>query len=414
MSFLSFNNYNLNQVYTRSFTTTEAQPFCIRAWGNSNNITYEFQLWLCEGTNNTIYEKYTNGASPNPTFPQPISVVTGTQEVAVKGKNLFDKNSALKNKTFTGQDVVSDSTGLYISDYIKVKPNTAYYVNQYCSVVLGLDENKNSLGYIRNTSQAGSFTTSSGCEYVRVRLYNTSIDMETAINNAQLEEGSTATSYEPYITPTTYQVHLGNLELAKIGNYQVHLGSLELASIGTYQDYIYFDVDEGKWYKHNLIGKLTLNGNETDMAAQQATNSPNYTYFYTAFYDSLIKPNVYDGICNKFVVRKSSMQVGTQVDSDTINIGDNGYAKIRCMILSSRLESADLSGVRQWLANNLPIIYYISATATDEEITDETLIQDLDNIYAMMSVEGTTIIEVSGNLSANIKVRAYAQLQAAT
>ena len=41
------------------------------------------------------YEPYTNGASPNPTYPQEIQSATGTQSVVVSGKNLFDINNLL-------------------------------------------------------------------------------------------------------------------------------------------------------------------------------------------------------------------------------------------------------------------------------------------------------------------------------
>ena len=45
---------------------------------------------MVTNSTNEDFEPYTYGASPNPNYPQPISVVTGTQEVAVRGKNIIN------------------------------------------------------------------------------------------------------------------------------------------------------------------------------------------------------------------------------------------------------------------------------------------------------------------------------------
>lgn len=168
--------------------------------GTLNNVSRLSDLKLQGNT--------TQAGTPTPSSPQPINVVSGRQEVSVCGKNFFNKNTAIRNKTFTSQNVVSDSTGLFISDYIKVKPNTAYYTNEYASVVIGLDKNKSPLGYIRNVSFAGTFTTGTTCEYIRIRSYNTTIDMETAISKAMVNEGTTSIPYETY-TGQSYEINLG-------------------------------------------------------------------------------------------------------------------------------------------------------------------------------------------------------------
>ena len=62
-------------------------------------------------------------------------------------------------------------------------------------------------------------------------------------DDLQIEEGSTATTYEPYQTPQTYQLSLGEYEFAKIDNYV---------------DTIEYDVDEDKVYKNEKIGKFNV------------------------------------------------------------------------------------------------------------------------------------------------------------
>lgn len=43
--FVGFNEYILNQVYTRTYTATEDCELRITLWGNANSETFEFQLW---------------------------------------------------------------------------------------------------------------------------------------------------------------------------------------------------------------------------------------------------------------------------------------------------------------------------------------------------------------------------------
>ena len=150
-----------------------------------------------------IKPKLEPGSTATPWSPYGMGSITEK----IVNRNLFDKDTVLRDKTFTSQDVVSTSTGLYISDYIKVTPNTSYYVNENCSVVIGLDKNKVSLGYLKNSSQAGTITTPNNCEWIRVRLYSTSIAMETAISNAMVNLGSTANPYVPH-EEQTYSIYI--------------------------------------------------------------------------------------------------------------------------------------------------------------------------------------------------------------
>lgn len=61
------------------------------------------------GETATSYEPYTNGASPNPDYPQPINVVSGRQEVSVVGKNLF--NSTIQEGTYNTAVYTIDTDG---------------------------------------------------------------------------------------------------------------------------------------------------------------------------------------------------------------------------------------------------------------------------------------------------------------
>ena len=148
--------------------------------------------------------------TPTPTSPIPVNVVSGDNEILVNGKNLFDKSSALLNKMAQGNGNIIDYTGIFSSDYIKVQPSTSYYVNQYAPVPIEYDKNKNVIGYSTggNSGYAKTFTTSSNCQYLRIRMFDTTYSMDTALNNAMLSLGTTApTTYEPY-QGNTYNIDL--------------------------------------------------------------------------------------------------------------------------------------------------------------------------------------------------------------
>ena len=107
-------------------------------------------------------------------------------EVAV-GKNLLNPNKTIIGELVEG---IVTSGENYISDYIPIKSETSYSISN-CT------QGSNEVAWYTSdkTYISRSFTTPvispSNASYVRI---------EYADNiNAQLEEGSTATSYEPYI-----------------------------------------------------------------------------------------------------------------------------------------------------------------------------------------------------------------------
>lgn len=125
----------------------------------------------------------------------------------IKSKNLFD--GYLVNG-YNPTDA-STNTGRLRTNYIKVKPNTTYvcslipptgktgqfYVYEYT------DKGQTPTG--TNWKNSGvSFQTGNTTQYISLCLKCTddSVITSTSFSNIQLEEGNTATTYEPYITPS--------------------------------------------------------------------------------------------------------------------------------------------------------------------------------------------------------------------
>lgn len=114
----------------------------------------------------------------------------------LKSKNLFDKNNTLPNSRLDGSGNVITDTGYYCSQFIKVKPNTKYTFSANESIVFTYctyDSDKSFITRYYPSGTSVTITTNSNVEYIRTQSPNANL------NYFQLEEGDTATTYEPYI-----------------------------------------------------------------------------------------------------------------------------------------------------------------------------------------------------------------------
>lgn len=209
-------NSGFGSNQTRNITISTGGYFAILIRNKSNtdlNITTlkSFQYQLQKGSTASTYEPYVEKTIniDNEKFIGQEELVSvgkgqpgdGKRVWFAKSKNLFDKNSDIVNNyTFGGTgDLVSASDFFYQSKFIPVKPNTTYSCSG--SRVVGSDslrvtEYTASQTFIKRNYELYTITTSSTTYFIRVSNYKTLLD------TLQVEEGSTATSYEPYIEPS--------------------------------------------------------------------------------------------------------------------------------------------------------------------------------------------------------------------
>ena len=118
------------------------------------------------------------------------------------GKNLFDKSKVKYNTTIISGNGQEEANNLYMSsDFISVKPNETYTSNKM-GVIFYYDKDKQYVGELNNGGDLPkTFTTPINCKYIRVRCWAQHSEVEKqkeVVESEQLEQGSTATSYEPY------------------------------------------------------------------------------------------------------------------------------------------------------------------------------------------------------------------------
>ena len=273
-----------NNYYKFTSTTTASITFTTPAdlvnLGLSLNVggsdvtkeaIYE-NIMLQTGATATDYEPYTGGiASPNPTYPQDIEVVTGGQNIKVYNENLFSIQDLVKGRLDNGViGYETNTTDLTLntdsfsfttnnnyrgvtSGYIEVKPQTDYVYSQGTQftglvfVTACYDKNKTYLGpatYNGIDNYSRKYTMLANTQYFRINIQLTSSGT-TTIDTPRLSEGNTPTDYIPH----------------QEQNYEINLGTTELCKIGTYQDYIY--KSGADWKIHREIGKVTLDGSES-------------------------------------------------------------------------------------------------------------------------------------------------------
>ena len=525
IGFINFQNDIIGVVLTKTYTPTSNAILKVRQWGNSNNEFIKFQYWITTDNTKNTFEPYTNGASPNPTYPQDINVVTGTQEVVVQNKNLAHIEAEGKYRSSASGNF---STNANYNGYIaKVSQNTTYtssFINMASnyndvSNLCYFDKNMNFIsGNSYNTANK-TFTTPSNCAYATMAV-------KTTITDFQVELGSTASSYVEH-QEQTKTLHLGDIELAKIGNYQdrifessgknifnpdvtglytsgcnvsesngeititatqngdiyvgnvrasggtyvvdrgvkipvapltsyvlsltnsnvnklfiteydsnnISLGYIQNSTITTQANTSYITIRYGlenatngtsyktrimvnkgssalpyepygsdKWYIEKNIGKYAING-ASGTFSKPSTNRFNIDGALT---DYLKNNNAITCMSDKYV---SYEQKPTNSDFSTLvaNVNYGIELSSSTTAFTIRIKDTnydDIDQYKTWLASNNVELLYVLTAPTYTEITNTTLIEELNELEKMMSYNGQTNISVSGNLPMILDVSA--------
>ena len=175
----------------------------------------------------------------------------------------------------------------------------------------------------------------------------------------QIEKGSKSNAYTPYGTE-----------------------QIELCKIGDYQDYFY--KSGSKWYLHKEIGKTIFNGSES-----WSYSSGNLVFYTDVLTLSRTNSNLF---CNRF---SKVANTTTYANMNTGEIKYDGAGSRRIIIKYTNYTS--VTDFKTWLASNNTTVYYPLATAIDTEITDTTLISQLEDLQKAKAYQGTTYISTIAN-----------------
>lgn len=200
-------------------------------------------------------------------------------------------------------------------------------------------------------------TTAERFFYARLRVLAGATDYTCKF---MLEESASATAYAPYFTP------------------------IELAKVGDYQDRIY--KNGGKWYIEKNVGKAVFDSTNVSSIMQNASNpnrylNPSGSTIFTGLALSL--PS-FQSYCSHYTfVRNGTAWQG---------IGKCGFDPTGTFWLMD--SNTNLTTLRAWLASEEVYIYYPLATPTTTEITDDTLLLQLNFLASLY--EGVNNISLTG------------------
>ena len=366
-----------NEPVTKTFTTKpilSSQGFFIYVEnGQAINKTYYPMLLKGTYTNENIgdYEPYTGGQpSPSSDYPQEINSIEGSVKFDCRGKNLFNKNTVVDGYlSQTGQ--IESNSGFKTSDFIKVMPNTSYFLNNTNTKRLKFyDINKNAITSDWDLTSAGSqsFTTLSNAYYLRFSIDISVID----INTVQLELGTKETSCEPYIEPNQVTFNLGQEKLR---------------SVGDVKDELVVNLETGDYFKVENIGEVVFDGSDDETIIKRSdTTTPNTSCFRVENFDyTLIRDLI--GMCNYF-----------RYDTEKRNIKDTfrfiktpGYAIQFCIEDNFASNSDEF---RTWLSTHNTIVDYILQKPTTKKLG--TL--SAEDLAKLKTFKGYNNVTVNTNL----------------
>lgn len=374
-----FKNYmirdNTNNIIINSFhvdictITIKQQCDAIAFYSFSNTMTtsgtevtvrFPKHIMILEGdyTNKPIPEYFTGLQS---SFEDKL--ITDEKD-AHSGKYKVDYKVTGKNKWNGTWNKIANSKQ-HQSSYIKVNPNSEYILSVSNNYNVGKAEKRFNVnlynkdkkyinflvtGYLPNNVK---INTSSNCEYIQIinRVNEDFTEEYTNIEecNVQLEEGTTATTYEPYkeYTKTLYlnSPLLEGDTIEQSGNNIIHN------------------------HKYNTI---TFDGSSDEKWTYWESNTEldsSLISFYLPFTDY----KDITAISDRFLTGGTVWQ--EKKEKIALN-GDNTKA-FQVALLKSRLATQDIAGFIKWLQANPITVAYELATPTKEVIsTNDNLLLD--------------------------------------
>ena len=212
-------------------------------------ITEAMQIQIEQSATKTDYEPYVGGTpAPNPSYPQPISVVTGENIINVTGENLFDGNfrqgswysRTTTNRIFTTQ-VLPVAAGQAYTISLSGLPSGYRYAVALRSEPFNASGTP-SLSFDSGWKTATSFTftpSSDGYYGMTVSRTNEADITPSEIDNVsiQLEIGSSVSSYQEY-NGARYAINLGKnlFDIDTAVTRFENVGGTQMNDWGTYQD----------------------------------------------------------------------------------------------------------------------------------------------------------------------------------
>lgn len=270
----------------------------------------------------------------------------------VTGKNKFDKSKTLDGYEINniGAGTIAANDKWFVTDFIPAIPNTTYAISGKGNgnTVMCYDENKQFIYGITNGG-ISQITTPSNVRYIKLN------GLLTQKDTFQIEEGTKATTYEPYKEYTkTFYLNSPLLEgdtIEQSGNNIVHMHR--------YNTITFDGSDDEKWV---YWGNNTDNGELDSSLISFYLPFTNYKDFRTS--------TVFN---NKFLMENTVWGAKTEI----MALNADNIMSFQVALLRSKLATQNVAGFKTWLQANPITVAYELATPTREVIsTNNNLLLD--------------------------------------
>lgn len=270
----------------------------------------------------------------------------------VTGKNKFDKSKTLDGYEINniGAGTIAANDKWFVTDFIPAIPNTTYAISGKGNgnTVMCYDENKQFIYGIANGG-ISQITTPSNVRYIKLN------GLLTQKDTFQIEEGDTATTYEPYkeYTKTFY------LNSPLLKGDTIEQSGNDIVHVHKYKTVTFDGSDDEKWV---YWGNNTDNGKLDSSLISFYLPFTNYKDFRTS--------TIFN---NKFLMGNTVWGATTEI----MALNADNIMSFQVALLRSKLATQDLAGFKTWLQANPITVAYELATPTREVIsTNNNLLLD--------------------------------------
>ena len=354
--------------------------------GNVGDYVDYTNLMITVGDTLETYEDY--GVSPSPDYPSPIESITEIS-ATVTGKNLFDiskvisnwgssTNTGIKNNNNGTLTVSSPSTS---TTSLGLAPNT---LKDYCPNLQVGD-----VVYLNATTTGTNkyiyLNVSASLWIFGTKRTITQNDLDSKVYWYASGANTTAT-----ISDIMISTDGGEYEQYKSNSLTINLQGNELCSIGDVKDELVVENGRAKIIKR--IGKVVLDGSENYwFMDKELTNT---VRFYTSEILANKAKQAQPILSNYFVTATSINNINND-DSESAYVLNRTQPAIRI----NKSIANTLVTFKTWLSTHNVEVYYALETPIDIEITDPTLLAQLNALEQITQYKHTYITITGDDLT---------------
>ena len=349
-----------------------------------NNLL--FKPMFNEGQTAQPFEPYTGGQpSPSPEYPQEVKGVNKLSGV-ICGKNLINPATVANNYFINDMNgVLSPDSRSDATDYIKIQPNTNYYISKNPSNRgrwgAWYDKDKKYVKGVTSEKYGMVVTSPSNAHYIRLTL-NYDETNPNFVNNMYLYRSNT----DDLLFETFFGSNL---------NYTLQNPLYKLGDV-----YDYIDLNRGKIVRN--IGVITFDGSDDEDIRLSLPDGSRRVYLYS-FRNSILSIENINAYC------KSNMFKFTNLWNDGVMSHNHLFYVSSTNIYVSYNEITSLNDFKTWLNKNPITVVYQLATPTEEPLPPDlqTLLQSLKSYYPQTNIMFDTEVEPYINFDYKLNLKSW-------